>query len=573
MEDCLYPDEDRELKELFEVQQEDATMAFYMCSLISNLKTIEPTPGKLWITHSFIYFYAARDKDPIKIWVPLQEVATMEKQGVFGSSRSIVVKTSTQSKFIFGQFLVPRDEVHEHIQKLWKTYVVMHPTANRSKLASKSLDLDLERRVRSPSATKQPDFVEQELPPDPVPSSAPSDSNDAEERLASLSSENDLMKKKIVILTSNLDNMRIELHRIQQERNAMRKDIDAKNDMMDKYQLEWNQMEDDMQKKISKLNSEISKLQSELSERDGKLKRLQLEFEEMKSELEISRKSQLEFQESSEERQRVIDHLNEDFQIKEEKFLKKIQILQDEIQDGRNLWTEREKEVNDSLFKLKTHLEESNAQIGKYQVDLEQTKQERNNFRVENDSLKKEMEQLRNKLNRNLKENSSLQDEFSTFKLKYESELSEAVQVRSQLESTRDQLETAAKEIKILGVVISQLERDKEGHNAEKVQLESKLREYRSKYEYDSDEDGKDEVELKKHGNWMSDEHVKYCPLCTKDFNALRRKHHCRRCGRIFCNECSSQKLILPELNSKKPKRVCTVCFQQLKAVMRDHRT
>lgn len=28
---------------------------------------------------------------------------------------------------------------------------------------------------------------------------------------------------------------------------------------------------------------------------------------------------------------------------------------------------------------------------------------------------------------------------------------------------------------------------------------------------------------------WVKDEHVKACFQCKKDFNALRRKHHCRK--------------------------------------------
>jgi hypothetical protein len=45
---------------------------------------------------------------------------------------------------------------------------------------------------------------------------------------------------------------------------------------------------------------------------------------------------------------------------------------------------------------------------------------------------------------------------------------------------------------------------------------------------------------------WEHDDHVATCKLCTKDFSVARRKHHCRRCGKIFCNECSDNKMALP---------------------------
>lgn len=45
---------------------------------------------------------------------------------------------------------------------------------------------------------------------------------------------------------------------------------------------------------------------------------------------------------------------------------------------------------------------------------------------------------------------------------------------------------------------------------------------------------------------WEQDDQVTICKLCTKDFNLARRKHHCRRCGGIYCNECSDNKMTLP---------------------------
>lgn len=45
---------------------------------------------------------------------------------------------------------------------------------------------------------------------------------------------------------------------------------------------------------------------------------------------------------------------------------------------------------------------------------------------------------------------------------------------------------------------------------------------------------------------WEQDEMVSTCKICLKDFNVSRRKHHCRRCGGIFCNDCSDNKMPLP---------------------------
>lgn len=38
---------------------------------------------------------------------------------------------------------------------------------------------------------------------------------------------------------------------------------------------------------------------------------------------------------------------------------------------------------------------------------------------------------------------------------------------------------------------------------------------------------------------WIADSEVKFCPLCKRQFNVARRRHHCRLCGGIMCAKCS----------------------------------
>eukprot|EP01100_Stratorugosa_tubuloviscum_P002343 TRINITY_DN1546_c1_g2_i1.p1 TRINITY_DN1546_c1_g2~~TRINITY_DN1546_c1_g2_i1.p1 ORF type:complete len:207 (-),score=94.81 TRINITY_DN1546_c1_g2_i1:156-776(-) len=39
---------------------------------------------------------------------------------------------------------------------------------------------------------------------------------------------------------------------------------------------------------------------------------------------------------------------------------------------------------------------------------------------------------------------------------------------------------------------------------------------------------------------WLDDDEFKNCPLCLKSFSIFtRRKHHCRRCGTVICQDCS----------------------------------
>jgi len=59
---------------------------------------------------------------------------------------------------------------------------------------------------------------------------------------------------------------------------------------------------------------------------------------------------------------------------------------------------------------------------------------------------------------------------------------------------------------------------------------------------------------------WIPDSAVKECMICSKEFNLITRKHHCRRCGGIVCAECSKNKAIVPGVDKYKEVRICSRC-------------
>lgn len=61
---------------------------------------------------------------------------------------------------------------------------------------------------------------------------------------------------------------------------------------------------------------------------------------------------------------------------------------------------------------------------------------------------------------------------------------------------------------------------------------------------------------------WVPDDQVSECPLCTRCFSTTKRKHHCRACGRVVCGSCSSNQIYLP--SHRKEERVCDRCFDLL---------
>ena len=64
--------------------------------------------------------------------------------------------------------------------------------------------------------------------------------------------------------------------------------------------------------------------------------------------------------------------------------------------------------------------------------------------------------------------------------------------------------------------------------------------------------------------HWINDNDVKECPKCRTQFGVLERRHHCRKCGQIYCHKCSNNKIELPDLGYSEPVRVCDFCWDRI---------
>lgn len=57
--------------------------------------------------------------------------------------------------------------------------------------------------------------------------------------------------------------------------------------------------------------------------------------------------------------------------------------------------------------------------------------------------------------------------------------------------------------------------------------------------------------------NWVVD--ASHCQGCSSQFTFINRKHHCRRCGGIFCGSCTQQRMVLRGQGDS-PVRICEPC-------------
>ncbi|KAJ3351741.1 hypothetical protein GGF32_004096 [Allomyces javanicus] len=77
---------------------------------------------------------------------------------------------------------------------------------------------------------------------------------------------------------------------------------------------------------------------------------------------------------------------------------------------------------------------------------------------------------------------------------------------------------------------------------------------------------------------WQADAAASACHQCRSTFTVLRRRHHCRLCGKLYCGACSTERIDLarfypaddvPRTLRHGPQRVCDTCYALLTAAER----
>ena len=67
--------------------------------------------------------------------------------------------------------------------------------------------------------------------------------------------------------------------------------------------------------------------------------------------------------------------------------------------------------------------------------------------------------------------------------------------------------------------------------------------------------------------SWQKDSEVHTCQFCKTKFGVFTRKHHCRNCGGIFCDKCSSYTATLNDPltetgpSGKRGVKGCRICI------------
>ncbi|KAI1302391.1 Zinc finger FYVE domain-containing protein 1 [Halotydeus destructor] len=64
---------------------------------------------------------------------------------------------------------------------------------------------------------------------------------------------------------------------------------------------------------------------------------------------------------------------------------------------------------------------------------------------------------------------------------------------------------------------------------------------------------------------WVPNHKITCCGLCERDFDPAEKKHHCRKCGYGFCDDCSGHRCPVPDRGwGNQPVRVCDRCYDKI---------
>ncbi|HYR28567.1 MAG TPA: FYVE zinc finger domain-containing protein [Thermoanaerobaculia bacterium] len=68
---------------------------------------------------------------------------------------------------------------------------------------------------------------------------------------------------------------------------------------------------------------------------------------------------------------------------------------------------------------------------------------------------------------------------------------------------------------------------------------------------------------------WVQDDQRLQCGFCAKTFGVLTRRHHCRRCGEIFCDACSQGRRIVNQPSTRPGEQNVLVSADRVRVCVR----
>lgn len=376
----------------------------------------------------------------------------------------------------------------------------------------------------------------------------------------------------------------------------------------------------DLQTKLDSLEKINAKLMEELTAANDRIQSLQEEQDQLKQEnssilesnerrVAVNRQdSEVELETYRQTRQGLDEMYNEVWkQLKEEKQLRmelekelELQVsLKQEMETAMKLLEKDTHEKQDTLAALRQQLEEVkaiNLQMFHKFKNSDGTMQQKtdvintiehktNQMIVATKQMEERLQQSERARKLAEERNGKIRQEFVNKIESLQQQLGELDKQRSildsELKAEKEQRQSLQLQLQQEGDATSQLKtqlQQRSGLEKEMQRLQDEKRELQKICEEQEQalqemglhlsqsklkmEDIKEVNKALKGNAWLKDDEATSCKQCEKEFSISRRKHHCRNCGDIFCNNCSSNELALPSY--PKPVRICDSCHTLL---------
>lgn len=341
-----------------------------------------------------------------------------------------------------------------------------------------------------------------------------------------------------------------EKEEIEAQLTQLQVEKEALNKMAQELQKQHSQLKTSHQVELDRLNEQLSQLRCDLSNKEQSVEHLKERVAELEPLTEaIEQEKMRRIKEKAEwgEHEQLLRGEKESLST----LSKHLQEQLDEQQAEHRIQLQRLKSETDGLVRDKTQLTQ--------QLSSEKDERDRESVTAGEKvkSLEQEIKTLTDKLTATLDQSAShfqrcqeLQtaaDRYCQLKIELETRLALLQEDKSAMENNCSQWESEVERLKLNG---SELRRRLEDSQAALHELG---RENQSLQMENAKLQGR---------KWADDSEVDDCNSCQKGFNLTVRKHHCRNCGQIFCNECSARTTAVG--NSRKPVRVCESCYKEL---------
>lgn len=366
-------------------------------------------------------------------------------------------------------------------------------------------------------------------------------------------------------------NLLLNMERLKEEMKNMREVIDST--QLNEKQLMT--MLDNIKELNKELNQKVQNLELEITKMEEREIQLKNENVQLDSELKMTLHRLSEITETNSELEHSLNTIQKSYQQETEK--KNMEIA--ELNNAKQLLINQKLSLQNEIDHFK---EESIQMEASHQEEVQQLQEYLKELKLKMDDAEKKLKE-----EVNLKQ--QLNTEWQMCESKYDAEISVLNENLSTLkedlcleQSRRENLERKADELKVDNLELeAKLENALDERRAllerclksegecERLQettidLRHKLDDTMAALQELGRENQTLQIENTKHQNrkWTDDAEVTHCTLCMKQFTVTIRKHHCRNCGNIFCNECSSKTAIIAV--SKKPVRVCNNCYGEV---------